>query len=158
MHIQEGFPCFLTTAHSDADLDAVVRAFDQSCREMQAGGVLPAPAGGRPHLDHRSAPDRGATRSLAGRPIEPSASCAFNETFTVTLRGDLNEPALRASLRDVVSRHESLRATFSADGAVARIHPRLELEIPRIDLADAPDPEAELRRILSEEASTPSIW
>ena len=44
IHIQEGFPCFLTTAHSDADIDRVILAFKESVAEMQAAGVLPGPA------------------------------------------------------------------------------------------------------------------
>ena len=43
IHIQEGFPCFLTTAHTDADIDQVIRAFQGEHPEMQAGGVLPEP-------------------------------------------------------------------------------------------------------------------
>jgi amino acid adenylation domain-containing protein len=43
IHIQEGFPCFLTTAHTDADLDYVREAFRQSFREMQAGKALDGP-------------------------------------------------------------------------------------------------------------------
>ena len=36
IHIQEGFPCFLTTAHTEADLDFVRQAFRTSLRQMQA--------------------------------------------------------------------------------------------------------------------------
>jgi len=42
VHIWEGFPCFLTTAHTDEELDYVARAFDESIAEMQDGGLLPA--------------------------------------------------------------------------------------------------------------------
>jgi amino acid adenylation domain-containing protein len=45
IHILDMFPCFLTTAHSDADLAAIVTAFRESVTELQAGGFLPgAPA------------------------------------------------------------------------------------------------------------------
>src|SRR5205807_6947855 len=44
VHLQEGFPCFLTTAHSDRDLDTVVEAFRESIAEMQRGEALPKPA------------------------------------------------------------------------------------------------------------------
>jgi amino acid adenylation domain-containing protein len=42
IYIQEGFPLFLTTAHSDEDIDKVVTAFKESLVEMQAAGFLPA--------------------------------------------------------------------------------------------------------------------
>ena len=41
IHIWEGRPCFLSTAHTDADIDFIVEAFKESVREMQAGGFLP---------------------------------------------------------------------------------------------------------------------
>ncbi len=42
VHIWEGFPCFVTEAHTEEDLDFVVRAFEASAAEMQAGGLLPS--------------------------------------------------------------------------------------------------------------------
>jgi len=40
VHIWEGRSCFLTTAHTDADLEFVMNAFKQSVAELQAGGFL----------------------------------------------------------------------------------------------------------------------
>jgi amino acid adenylation domain-containing protein len=42
IHIQENFPCFLTTAHTDADLDEVRKAFRTGLEKMRAGQVLPS--------------------------------------------------------------------------------------------------------------------
>ena len=41
VHILENFPCFLTTAHSAADIRAIVTAFCDSVRELQDGEFLP---------------------------------------------------------------------------------------------------------------------
>ena len=41
IHVWEGRPCFLSTAHTGADVEFIVRAFKESVREMQAGGFLP---------------------------------------------------------------------------------------------------------------------
>ena len=41
IHMWEGRPCFLTTAHSDADIDLIVKAFEETIVEMQQGGFLP---------------------------------------------------------------------------------------------------------------------
>src|SRR5260221_2272675 len=59
IHIQDGFPCFLTTAHSDADIDRIYQAFDSSVEEMQSVGILGTrPAG----ISHQGeiAPESGA--------------------------------------------------------------------------------------------------
>ena len=102
IHIQEGFPCFLTTAHTDADLEFVREAFRSSLRQMHAGQAIgqgeasapaavavptaqektPAAARACPLLRPRrlSATSRSRSRnarsclarSLATRPIAPS--------------------------------------------------------------------------------------
>lgn len=41
IHLQEGFPCFLTTEHSDADIERIIEAFQASIAEMQADELLP---------------------------------------------------------------------------------------------------------------------
>ena len=41
IHIWDGFPCFITMAHGDAEVAYIVNAFKESVREMQAGEFLP---------------------------------------------------------------------------------------------------------------------
>jgi glutamate-1-semialdehyde aminotransferase len=43
VHIQDGFPCFLTTAHSEADFKLIYDAFAQSVAELNAVGILGTP-------------------------------------------------------------------------------------------------------------------
>ena len=43
VHIWEGRPCFLTLAHTDADLEHVVKAFRDTIVQMQAATFLPQP-------------------------------------------------------------------------------------------------------------------
>ena len=47
IHIWEGRPGFLTTAHTEADVERVVAAFDETLAEMQDAGFLPG-GGERP--------------------------------------------------------------------------------------------------------------
>ncbi|NOK23822.1 aminotransferase class III-fold pyridoxal phosphate-dependent enzyme, partial [Corallococcus carmarthensis] len=44
IHIWDGFPCFFTTAHSDADLRRLITAFQDSVTELQDAGFLPGTA------------------------------------------------------------------------------------------------------------------
>jgi len=41
VHILDNFPCFLTTAHSDADLRLIADAFKESVRELQESEFVP---------------------------------------------------------------------------------------------------------------------
>ncbi|RKH08933.1 aminotransferase class III-fold pyridoxal phosphate-dependent enzyme, partial [Corallococcus sp. CA053C] len=44
IHIWDGFPCFFTTAHSEADLQRLITAFQDSVTELQDAGFLPGTA------------------------------------------------------------------------------------------------------------------
>jgi glutamate-1-semialdehyde aminotransferase len=41
LHIYDGFPCFMTAAHGDAECDAIVEAFAGALEEMVEGRFLP---------------------------------------------------------------------------------------------------------------------
>jgi hypothetical protein len=41
VHILDNFPCFFTTAHTEADIQFVVTAFKDSVRELQESDFLP---------------------------------------------------------------------------------------------------------------------
>jgi glutamate-1-semialdehyde aminotransferase len=44
IHIMDGFPCFMTTVHTPADVDAIIQGFKSAVTEMQESGFLPEPA------------------------------------------------------------------------------------------------------------------
>ncbi len=135
VHIQEGFPCFLTTAHTEADLDNIVRAFRDSIAEMQQGGFLPAPV--RAASVECEVPLTEAQMEIRlSAQMGDEESCSYNEGFSVHMRGTLNETALRESLQAVVDRHEALRSTLTATGDALRILPRVTLDIPLLDLSE----------------------
>jgi glutamate-1-semialdehyde aminotransferase len=41
IHIIKGFPCFLTEAHTDADIQKIIASFEESLLELQAVGLIP---------------------------------------------------------------------------------------------------------------------
>ena len=201
IHIQEGFPMFLTTAHTDEDLAQVVTAFKESILEMQAAEFLPAtpssyaPAasnGAKPKpllngaeaaplapsgIDHDPIAARPALNGSASAashvrraPMTESqieiwlsakmsdeASCCYNESFTLKLKGALNTSALFRAIDQVIARHEALRATFSADGGYQEFTPEVRLNIPVEDLSqlDAATRQARLNAIIDVDARLP---
>jgi glutamate-1-semialdehyde aminotransferase/malonyl CoA-acyl carrier protein transacylase len=56
IHMWEGRPSFLTTAHTDADIELVLKAFKETIVEMQHGGFLP----GEPPQEMAAPPQPGA--------------------------------------------------------------------------------------------------
>ncbi len=41
IHIQEGFPCFITTAHTNQDLQTIIQCFEESLVELKWAGFIP---------------------------------------------------------------------------------------------------------------------
>jgi amino acid adenylation domain-containing protein len=166
INIHEGYPCFLTTAHSEADFQAIAQAFRDSANALQAAGIMlgerrdvtektasiPAPALMRP----ATAPlTEAQTEIWLSAQAGDEASCAFNECFTLTLEGALDVAALRSALDDVIARHDAFHIRFARDGSHFAFIDGFRLELPLADLSGEHDPDAAFAAILADEASTP---
>ncbi len=176
VHIWEGFPCFVTEAHSQEDLEFIVRSFDASATEMRAGGLLPSSDDGRGRGDAvprpmevvaATAPESpdSAASSLTESQKEvwlacqmgSEASCAFNEGISLRFRGTLEVSALREALQDLVDRHDALRTKFDADGELQRVVAAASVPLTITDLSEwkRGDAQVRSRQIVLEEARTP---
>ncbi|WP_446745077.1 amino acid adenylation domain-containing protein [Silvibacterium acidisoli] len=176
IHIQEGFPCFLTTAHTDEDLQFVRKAFRTSLEKMQAGQAIgkaeaasipaaepavaktiAAPVVETVPIEHDIAITEPQREILIGTQLGDEANCAFNEGTSLRLKGDLNEAAFIASLEKLVTRHESLRSSVAEDGDTIHIDAEVRLPLEHDDLTalDAAARDARLKEIIAREASTP---
>jgi thioesterase domain-containing protein/acyl carrier protein len=67
--------------------------------------------------------------------VDASASCAFNESFSVLLTGSIDEAALIRALQTLPDLHEALRGHLSANSEQFVIEPALDLVVPRQDLS-----------------------
>ncbi|MGA8233752.1 MAG: amino acid adenylation domain-containing protein [Candidatus Acidiferrales bacterium] len=221
VNVLEGFPCFLTTAHSEADIERIIQVFKESVVEMQEAGFFPPPPGtGAPREIPSEpvaveffassaagfAPELNASRTSAAAPmseapaseaappapvavaapvlqeaatpipgpsdspltepqleiflsaqIDSEASTSYNESFTLKMRGPFNEAAFRDSLRDLVNRHQALRATFAASGERIAFAASANIDIPLEDLSSlAPaEGDARVRSAIDSEGRTP---
>ena len=137
IHIQEGFPCFLTTAHSDTDIDRIYQAFKDSLEELQTVGILSAPHNAaEPATDSSAVPlTESQLEVWLSAQLGDEASCAFNESITLRMRGTLDEAALQESMNRLMGRHDALRATFSATGEEMRIAAAQTFAYPLTDLS-----------------------
>jgi len=134
IHIWEGRPCFLSTAHSDADIEQIVGAFEESLAEMQAAGFLPQPP--TPQVLSPTVPLTEAQRGVwMTTQMGADASCAFNESVVVDLHGPLDTKALEQALARTVNRHEALRTTILPTGEGQQIAPQVTVELPIDNLA-----------------------
>jgi amino acid adenylation domain-containing protein len=65
IHIWEYRPCFLSLAHTEADIDRVIQAFKESVAEMQAAGFL---AGATPDRESSDLRTNGSDRNTPPQP------------------------------------------------------------------------------------------
>ncbi|MFF9690842.1 amino acid adenylation domain-containing protein [Streptomyces sp. NPDC014623] len=74
--------------------------------------------------------------------IDPDSS-VYNIVFALDLRGDVDLARLTASVRQAVEEAESLHVCVSHDNGALRQTPvPVPVDVPVVDLRDAPDPEA----------------
>ncbi|MEG4005588.1 amino acid adenylation domain-containing protein [Microcoleus sp. Pol11C1] len=155
---------FLSTAHTDADIDRMIQAVKESISEMQEGGFLPGESGvGNGEKSSRSPiADRQSSVPLTEAQKElwvmaqmgENVSRAYNQSTTIHLRGSFNLAAARKAIQEVVDRHEALRATFSPSGDYQQINSTLTINIPVVDFStlDNSARETHLAEFLAREA------
>lgn len=153
--LQEGFPCFLTTAHTEEDFNVIERAFAAALDALQGVGILAGAVKGENRVTAAALPAE-APLTEPQREIwlaaqsGPEASCAFNESVRLTLEGPLNAEALTGALNSVIARHEALRAQFGESGETLTVLSELKLQLHPIVMTAE-----ELARRIAEDAHTP---
>ncbi len=159
VHIQDGYPCFLTTAHSEDDFRLIAKAFRDSLDAMQSAGIFTAkeqPPVSPSQMQMPAAIAKPQSAPLTEAQTEiwlaaqagDEASCSFNESFSLTLEGVLDETAIRKAFDTVVSRHDALHIRFDRNGEHFQFIPDFKLDLPVVEgldekgLADLKDDEA----------------
>ncbi|MFD1559284.1 non-ribosomal peptide synthetase/type I polyketide synthase [Paraburkholderia silviterrae] len=158
VHIMEGFPCFLTTSHSEADIRRIGDAFIESIDALQRVGILGATQDASAFAPQA---EPQLTQSALTEPQKEiwmsaqqghEASLVFNESFTLELNGKLNEAAFERAFAATVARHDALRAHFSRVGDTMYADAATSVPLVPIDLSGHADPAAELAAIVDAEA------
>lgn len=162
VHAQEGFPWFMTTAHSAADFDHIADSVRSSVEalveaEIMTGKVsasmaAAANANAAPET-HEARPSAPMREVYLAAQLGAKASTAFNEGLTLTLDGDLDIDALRAGCKDIVARHPALRASLGATGETVVVTPAadVDFEMTVVDVSADADPAARLAEIVSQD-------
>ncbi|MBB3257989.1 amino acid adenylation domain-containing protein [Paraburkholderia bannensis] len=156
VHIMEGFPCFLTTSHSDEDIRKIGDAFVASIAALQGAGILgnatqPVAAEAVPPLTQAPLTEPQKEIWMSAQQSH-AASLAFNESFTLELNGALNEAAFERAFAATVARHDALRAHFSRVGDTMFADPAARVPLEQIDLSGHADAHDQLAALIDAEA------
>ncbi len=167
VYIWEWRSCFLSTAHSQEDVDFLVEAVRQTLAELREGGFFGDEEGHGAKGKNQTAPEkleREAQRiplSEAQQQLRLSAelerggSIAYNISTSLELQGQMDGKAMRRALHELTTRHSGLRTTLDADGAHQLVHPRMEIDLEILDLSREQDKDAALEQWREEEGRTP---
>lgn len=79
------------------------------------------------------------------------SSLAYNESVSLDLRGIFHPDYFLEAIGQVVSRHEALRATVSANGETIIIHKSIPFDIPVKDISADPDQKSAIDSFISEQ-------
>jgi amino acid adenylation domain-containing protein len=166
-------PCFISTAHTEADFEKTYQAFELAIQDMFEAGLLNAWEGedlnvivdsptvrqSSVHSPSVFSPQsislqskssdcqtedcqtvgltEGQLEIFLSNQLSPEASKAYNIATEIRLEGHFDVEKMRLALQALVDRHEALRTVFSEDGQRQVVLPKLEVEIPLVDLSSA---------------------
>lgn len=118
IYLWEGRTCFLSTAHTRADVERVVTAATEAVLAMRGGGFV------TDEVPPRVAPAQAALLARsAAMPQAPDWTVAED----VELSGPVDVGALRRAVDSVVDRHEALRVVFRDGRPLRGTPPQLEV-------------------------------
>ena len=144
--VWEGRNCFLSTAHSDEDIEFLIDKTKEAVAELRAGGFLLDTLIEKHVQDTPAAPDvkqlpltEAQKQMWSLAQLGDQASRAYNESVSMHLRGPLNLPALRNAIQQLVDRHDALRITISPDGEQQLIASSMTADVSVVDLSPGQD-------------------
>ncbi|MCG8586389.1 MAG: condensation domain-containing protein, partial [Pirellulales bacterium] len=164
VHVWEGRPWFISTEHSDDDLQTVVGAVRRSVVAMQQAGLFAGEANQLPTVGVPGQTIGGVTRLpltdaqremwLASQ-LNLDASCVYNIACGIDFESPVDVNAMKEAFRSLIARHESLRASFDPGGEFQTIRNQRDFDLTVVDLRDqeaqAQHREVEQRRALEME-------
>jgi amino acid adenylation domain-containing protein len=119
-HVWGGRPGFLTTAHTDEDIELLIEAFVAAGEAMQRGGFLPLPS---EIGSERQAFTAVQSELALAIQLGDEAASAYNEQVVFELDHAIDAEAFELALDKAAHRHPSLRATVAEDGSGFVVHP-----------------------------------
>ena len=155
VYVSETRSCFLSTAHTDKDIEEIIRAVKLTVVAMREGELLPSVSSGAnnrgeanlhggPAGNSRTLPLTEAQKAIwALAQMGEDASRSYHESSTMDIRGAFDVEAIRRALQELVSRHEALRIVFGPEGDFQHVQPQLKINVPLIDFSHLDEVERE---------------
>jgi amino acid adenylation domain-containing protein len=148
---------FLSTAHTDNDVDDIINAVKESIQEMRDGDFLPALSKKKNisiSANESIIPLTEAQKQLyALSIISEKGSTSYNICNVIQLTGHLDISAIQKAIHTVIERHESLR-TIIKNKTQQEILTNVKIDIPLIDFSHPDHKDQELKEWIKEKNTT----
>ncbi|MBF0263307.1 MAG: aminotransferase class III-fold pyridoxal phosphate-dependent enzyme, partial [Magnetococcales bacterium] len=158
IYLWEGRTCFVSTAHTDADMAQVVAAVQTTIEALLDAGFFPMAGHAPPKPKPFTLPLSKAQTQLWTLDQVSGEGSLTNLSYTnLQLSGALDLAALEQAINQVIARHDALRTAIDADGQIQTVLPEVTYTLPVIDWSHLAEPERqrELEAWFTREAETP---
>nr|AGZ05272.1 McyE [Nostoc sp. 152] len=163
--------CFLSTYHTNEDIDKVVIAVKEAITELRQAGFFenakPPQAKKREESDrsddedgrnnvNQTFPTSEAQRQLwLLAELDTTASASYNVTTSLELHGYIDISSLQQAINEVVNRHEALRTQILEQGELQEVIKSVKIDLPLINLTDEENPEAAALKLRTQLSQKP---
>ncbi|MCI5044044.1 MAG: amino acid adenylation domain-containing protein [Aquisalinus sp.] len=141
IHLLEGFPTYMTAAHTDEDVDRVIEAAKDSIFEMQADGILKAPDGKNVTYNRKFDLTDAQRHTWLACQMGDEASAAFNESDTILIKGSLDENTFKEAVEHGLVSHEAFKLRFDTDGEYQWVDHEMRFALATHDFSSLPQAE-----------------
>ena len=137
VYIWEGRNCFLSTAHTDDDLDFLIRAVEDSVEEMLKDQAASRAADVAAASEKRLALSAGQYRLFVQAQLA-GGELGYHVPIALTVEGPLDASRVQRALDALVQRHDALRTSFSVvDERVDQIvHAEARISLEEISVGE----------------------
>ncbi len=136
IYIWEGRNCFLSTAHTDADIDNIFDTVVETSRELQRTGFWHSPERDAESLLLPLTESQAQLWRLSQ--VSARGHIAYNITAALDISGPFQLPALARAAASTARRHQSLRTCICTDGLHQRVVSKVDLT-PLFECLNAAD-------------------
>lgn len=132
LYVWEGRNLFLSTAHTQDDLAAIVERVAASLSALQQAGFINGKSLSR---QTRILPLSKAQIQLATlAALSDQGSAAYTLSFALELQGNIKPEQIEACFKQLIARHDALRAAIDLDAGLQKISTELTWQLPRHQL------------------------
>ncbi len=121
-------PYFLSTEHSDQDLEDICVALEKSISALKVAGFM------EPKAPIKTPLTPAQREVWVASQMSHDISRAYNTVSALRLAGPLHRDAVTTALQQLVDRHQALRTTFSSDGLEQSCVDTMSLDVEFIEL------------------------